>query len=226
MALLPVAFYVMRRGKKSFDTSSSAEDAVAQDAIRRWFVFATLKRAFRASSDTILARLRALLTDVGASTPFPASNLYTALGIEPQFTEAEIDRILDYGYQGQYTTLVLSLLHPDRDWKDAVFHEDHIFPQAEFQPGPLKRRGYDDARVQSYIAKYNSLPNLELLTDTENISKSAKPFEEWIRTRDPAFRQRHLIPELTSYGFDAFEDFFAARRASMVAKLKELEPHQ
>ena len=42
-ALLPIAFYLRKRGNSSFDTSSKAEDADAQVAIRRWFVFATLK---------------------------------------------------------------------------------------------------------------------------------------------------------------------------------------
>ena len=103
---------------------------------------------------------------------------------------------LAYGYQGRYTNLVLSLLYPDRDWKDAVFHEDHVFPQSEFQVRLLKKRGYDEVRVQSYIAKYNTLANLELLTESENLSKNATPFDQWIQTRDVDFRKRHLIPDL------------------------------
>ena len=147
------------------------------------------------------------------TTPFPADELYKSLGIEPRLNDAEIDRILGYGYQGRYTNLVLSLLYPDRDWKDAVFHEDHIFPQSEFQVRLLKEGGYDESKVQSYIAKCNVLANLQLLTDSENLSKNATPFEEWIKTREAAFRKRHLIPEMTSYVFDAFEEFYEKRRS-------------
>lgn len=136
----------------------------------------------------------------GSTTPFPADVLYTSLAIEPRFNDAEIDRMLDFAYQGRYTNLVLSLLYPDRDWKDAVFHEDHIFPQSEFQVRALKNRGYDEPKVESYLSKYNVLPNLELLTDSENLSKNATPFNDWIRTRDAAFRGRHLIPNLPTYG--------------------------
>jgi hypothetical protein len=128
LALLPIAFYLMKRGNSAFDMSSKAEDVDAQGAIRRWFVFSTLKNAFGGSSDTTLTRLRGLLNTCGSTTPFPADDLYTSLEIEPSLNDAEIDRILGYGYQGRYTNLVLSLLYPDRDWKDAVFHEDHIFP--------------------------------------------------------------------------------------------------
>ena len=222
LALLPVAFYLMKRGNSSFDTSSKADDADAQVAIRKWFVFSTLKNAFGRSSDTTLTRLRELLNTGGPTIPFPVNVLYKSLEIEPQLNDAEIDRILGFGYQGRYTHLVLSLLYPDRDWKDAVFHEDHIFPQSEFQVRALKKRGYDDAKVQSYVSKFNVLSNLELLTDSENLSKNATPFGEWIQTRDVAFRKRHLIPDLSAYGFDSFEEFSKARTALIVAALKKL----
>ena len=222
LALLPIAFYLKKRGNSSFDTSSKTEDAEAQIAIRKWFVFSTLKNAFGGSSDTTLTRLRELLTACDRTTSFPADVLYKSLGIEPRLNDAEIDRILGYGYLGRYTNLVLSLFYPDRDWKDAVFHEDHIFPQSEFQVRQLKKRGYDEAQVQSYLAKYNTLANLQLLTDSENMSKNATPFDQWIQTRDAAFRKRHLIPDLDAYGFDSFEKFFAQRADLIKAALKTL----
>ncbi|HVC59955.1 MAG TPA: DUF262 domain-containing protein [Acetobacteraceae bacterium] len=222
LALLPIAFYLMKRGNWSFDTSSKAEDADAQVAIRKWFVFSTLKNAFGGSSDTTLTRLRELLIACGPTTQFPVDTLYRSLGIEPQLNDAEMDRTLEYGYQQRYTNLVLSLLYSDRDWKDAVFHEDHIFPQSEFQVRAMKKRGYDDARVQSYVSKFNALPNLELLTESENLSKNATPFDEWIQTRDTTFRKRHLIPNLPSYGFDSFEEFIQGRTALIKTALKGL----
>ena len=222
LALLPIAFYIMKRSNSSFDTSSNAEDAAAQIAIRRWFIFSTLKNAFGGSSDTTLTRLRELLKTCDHRTPFPDNLLYKSLGIEPRLDDAEINRVLGYGYQGRYTNLVLSLLYPDRDWKDAVFHEDHIFPKSDFQLRALKKRGYDEEKIQVYMSKYNVLPNLQLLTDSENLSKNATPFDQWIQTRDAAFHKRHLIPNLTDLGFDSFEEFSKARSAMIVTALKRL----
>jgi len=222
LVLLPIAFYLMKRGNLSFDTSSKVGDADAQVAIRKWFIFSTLKNAFGASSDTTLTRLRDLLSTCGPATPFPADVLYKSLGIEPRFSDAEIEQIMGYGYQGRYTNLVLSLVYPDRDWKDAVFHEDHIFPQSEFQVRALKKRGYDETKVQAYLSSYNILPNLQLLTDSENLSKNATPFDKWIQTRDPAFKNRHLIPVLPQYGFDLFEEFSKERKALIVSALKKV----
>lgn len=223
LVLLPIAFYLMKRGNFAFDTSSNADDADVQISIRKWFVFSTLKNAFGGSSDTTLTRLRERLNLCDAKTPFPADALYGSLGIEPRLNEAEVGRILGSAYQGRYTNLVLSLLYPDRDWKDAVFHEDHIFPQSEFQVRGLRRRGYDDAKIQRHLSHFNLLPNLQLLTDSENLSKNATPFDEWISTRDIAFRKRHLIPHLPLYSFDSFEEFISARTALIVDALKMLE---
>jgi hypothetical protein len=116
----------------------------------------------------------------------------------------------------------LSLLYPDRDWKDAVFHEDHIFPQAQFQVRALKGRGYDETRIQSYLSVFNVLPNLQLLTDSENLSKNATPFDEWIQTRDAAFHKRHLIPEMPTHGMDSFGEFLQERKELIASALKQL----
>ena len=222
LALLPIACYLMKGGNSSFDTSSKAEDADAQVAIRKWFIFSTLKNAFGGSSDTTLTRLRELLSTCGPASPFPADALYGSLEIEPRFSDPDIDRILGYGYQGRYTNLVLSLLYPDRDWKNAIFHEDHIFPKSEFQVRALKKRGYDDTKVQAYLSRYNILSNLQLLTESENLSKNAALFDKWIQTRDPAFQKRHRIPVLPHYGFDCFEEFSKERTALIVSALKRV----
>ena len=92
-----------------------------------------------------------------------------------------------------------------------------------FQVGALKKRGYDEAKVQFYMSKYNTLPNLQLLTESENLSKNATPFEEWIQTRDAAFRGRHLIPDLdVTYGFEFFVEFWESRAALIRTALRKL----
>ena len=222
LALLPIAFYVMKRENSSFDISSEAIDVKAQIAIRRWFIFSTLNNAFGGSSDTTLTRLRELLKACGPTTSFPADTLYKSLDIEPRFSDDEIENLFGYKYQGRYTNLILALLYPDRNWKDAVFHQDHIFPRSEFQRSVLRRYGYDKDKIESYISKCDDILNLQLLTDAENMSKNATPFEQWIQTRDPDFKKRHLIPDIPNYSLDLFEEFLNARKALILKELKEL----
>ena len=146
LALLPIAFYLMKRGNQNFDTSSSADDVIAQGSIRKLFVFSTLKNAFGGSSDRTLTRLRDLLIRQDAAKVYPADELYSSLGIEPSLNDDEINHILEYEYQGRYTNLILSLLYPDNDWKDKICHADHIFPKSKFIIRLLRGRGYDEKK--------------------------------------------------------------------------------
>jgi len=216
LALLPIGFFLMRRGNENFDRSSEASDVANQVALRRWLVFVILKNAFGRATDRALKNVRDVLVAQPPNVDFQVASLNAALGIEPHFTDTELDEILSYQYQGRYTYLVLSLLYPDRDWKDAVFHEDHIFPRAEFQTGKLRRRGYGDERIAAYQALCNRLPNLQLLTDTENLSKNSTPFDEWIGTRDAGFKARHHIAGGVGCSMDAFEEFIGARRKKLL----------
>lgn len=222
LGLLPVADFVMKRGQPSFDSSMSADDTVSQVAIRKWFILATLKNAFGGSSDTTLTRIRDLMASLDLTKGFPAEDLYKSLAIEPSLSEAEIERLLSSGYHGRYTYLVLSLLYPDRDWKDTVFHEDHIYPQAAFSVRDLKKRGYDDPTVRAYVERFNRLSNLQLITDSENLEKNATPFEKWLPTRDESSRERHVIPVLASYSLDAFLEFSAEREKLIVNRLRAI----
>lgn len=86
----------------------------------------------------------------------------------------------------------------------------------------LRDRGYDETTRLSYISKSDIIPNLQLLTEAENLSKNAAPFEEWIQTRDTDFKRRHLIPDLPNYNLDFFEEFSNGRKALISKALKAL----
>jgi len=160
-------------------------------------------------------------TDVSV---FPYAAMNVRLNIEPRFSDTEIENILTMNYSTKYSYLILSLLYPDRDWKDSVYHEDHIFPKSEFTTKRLFERGYDAGTVAAYQKHYNTIANLQLLTDKENLEKNATPFSDWLPTRDPHFKNRHSIPELSivklpTYGFDDFLAFINARRGLIKDKL-------
>jgi hypothetical protein len=75
------------------------------------------------------------------------------------------------------------------------------------------------AKVVRYVSLVNLVPILELLTDSEDLEKIAKPVDGWIETRDADFRGRHIIPQLSTLGFDDFEAFCEDRRALLKDKL-------
>jgi hypothetical protein len=63
---------------------------------------------------------------------------------------------------------------------------------------------------------------LELLDDSENKIKNAKPFEEWLSDRDENFRERHHIPQMENYSFDNFLSFIEERKKLLIESLRKI----
>lgn len=222
IALLPISFFIMKRKDPNFDKSSELNDVKIMIDIRRWLIFALLKNAFGSSSDTKLKNIRDALVGLDNFSSYPVNLINEKLNIEANLNDQEIDRILQFNYNGRYTFLSLSFLYPDRHWKDTNLHEDHIYPKSEFETRKLKKRGYDKETIEKYQSLYNTILNLQLLTDSENLSKSSTPFDKWIITRDQNFKEMHIIPQMDDYSFDNFLEFIEKRKPLIVEKLKGL----
>lgn len=222
IALLPVAYYLMKLAKKNYTNSSNIDDVQSQNLIQKWLILTLLKNSFGGSTDNTLTNLKDEMAIVNDYSNFPFNALNKKLAIGPNFTDEELEKHLSANYKSKYSYLILSLLYPDRDWKDNLYHEDHIFPKSYFTSAKLKARGYDDNKVKEYQTYFNTIINLQLLTDSENLEKNAIDFEAWINTRDLNFKNRHSIPIISSYHFDNFISFIDERRKILNSKLKTL----
>ncbi len=219
IALLPIALYLSKLGKKNFAESTQKDDVRNQLLIQKWLAIVLLKNAFGGSSDTTLKNLQDVLGEQTDFSVFPYEAINRKLNIEPRFSDTEIENLLSVNYSTKYCYLILSLLYPERDWKDNVYHEDHIFPKSEFTTKLLTKRGYDAVEVAEYQKHFNTIANLQLLTDKENLEKNATAFEQWLPTRDANFKKRHSIPELLTYDFNDFRAFIDARRTLIKDRL-------
>ena len=74
--------------------------------------------------------------------------------------------------------------------------------------------------LQEYQKHFNSIGNLQLLTDSENLEKSAEDFETWFATRDTNFKDRNTIPTISTYNFDNFLEFITERKKLLIQRLK------
>jgi uncharacterized protein with ParB-like and HNH nuclease domain len=222
LALLPIALYLSRLGKKNFVESTQQADVLNQLSIEKWLAIVLLKNAFGSSSDTTLKNLQDVLNEQTDLLVFPYEAINKRLNIEPGFSETEIDNLLATQYGAKYSYLILSLLYPGRDWKDSTYHEDHIFPKSEFTARSLNAKGYSADVIASYQKHFNTIANLQLLTNKENMEKNAAAFDGWLNTRDAQFKERHSIPLLPDYGLDHFVEFINARRKNIKEKLKSI----
>ena len=217
LAILPIAQYLRNKDSRKYLESSDAEDVKDQNNIQKWLILVTLRNLLGASTDSTLNRIRRIIGDNG--TRFPYQEIINEFGLRLDFTEDEIDNWLSYKYGTRYSYLVLSLLYPGRDWKDRRFQEDHIFPYSRIQRKELKKLGYDEEKIERYLSLRDTICNLELISDSENNDKRAKPFEVWVAERDDNFKIRHLIPQLDSYSMDCFEEFIASRKQLLKSRL-------
>lgn len=222
LALLPVALYLSRLGKKNFVESTQQDDVRNQLLIEKWIAIVLLKNAFGGSSDTTLKNLQDALNEQADLSVFPYEAINRKLNIEPSFSDTEIENLLATAYSSKYSYLILSLLYPDRDWKDNAYHEDHIFPKSAFSTRNLVGRGYAPNVIEAYQKHYNTIANIQLLTDKENLEKNAAPFDVWLLTRDDHFKVRHSIPAMSTYDFGQFREFVEKRRAAIREKLKSI----
>lgn len=222
IALLPIALYLAKLGRKNFVESTQQADVKNQLLIQKWVAIVLLKNAFGGSSDTTLKNLQDVLNEQSDFSVFPYEPINKKLNVESSFSDTEIENLLATNYSTKYSYLILSLLYPDRDWKDNAYHEDHIFPRSEFSARNLAKRGYDASKVAEYQKYYNTIANLQLLTDNENLEKNAAPFDQWLPTRDTNFKDRHSIPIISTYSFDNFLMFIEKRRLVIKGKLKTI----
>jgi hypothetical protein len=223
-ALIPIAYFFCRRPTETLLGTEPA-DARNRRAVRVWLTMALLNNVFGRASDSVLAEARRVLQEPPDGTDFPLNALNAAIarsrGIAV-FNASAIDAVLSLEYGGRETLLAMSLLYEPEGWGTAQFHQDHVFPRALFDEEALTKRGYDPQRRARYRERMNTLANLQLLRDDENVAKSAADPEEWLRTRDDAFRCRHLIPEDLVLSLDEFETFIARREALIRKRLTAL----
>lgn len=220
LSLLPIALYLKKLNNSKFLVSSEITDIQNQLTIQKWLVICLLKNVFGSSTDNTLKSIQEVLLEQSNYKIFPHLAINQKLGISSTFSDDEIENIITHSYGTRYSYLILSMLYPNRDWKDCSFSEDHIFPKSEFTEAKLRKRGYNTDKVKEYQKYFNTIVNLQLLDETENKEKSATAFDKWISNRDLNFKTRHSIPDMDSYDFNEFIDFVGKRKELIIKKLK------
>ena len=222
--ILPVALYIYLNYSKNYAISTVKEHVENQKKIQRWFIISTLRNILGYSSDDKLKNIQSIIIEnvKCRNTDFPYMKLNEYFNVKSDFSNEEIESLLQSGYATKYSYLILSLLYQGRDWKDKSYNEDHIYPKTLFTESKLRKVGLNDDQIQFALQNFNTIANLELLTEPENKSKNATPFDSWITSRDTTFMQRHSIPSLPIYSLQEFSSFINLRRQLLIKQLKQV----
>ncbi len=223
-AAIPIAYYLHQRNISDSFLDSTATAAERAEIIR-WLTRTLLKQGVWGSGpDTLLTRLRAAIDRELATPGFPTAALeaeFAALGKALSFDVAEIDGLLELSYGARGTFAALAILYPGLDFSKE-FHEDHVWPKSLFTRRRLEDAGVPAHRVDDYLARVNSLPNLQLLEGRQNQEKLAKLPAAWIQTlpearREPYLRENDL--DGISLDLSGFLESFATRRERIRQRL-------
>lgn len=228
-ALLPIAYYLYRRGASANYVTHSqfAED---RGAIRGWLVRSIVKASgiWGSGLDTLLTALREVIQS-SDGTAFPVEQLRQVMsqrGKSLAFEPAEIEDLLHLEYGDKRTFPLLSLLFPFVDLRNQ-FHVDHVFPISRFTAARLQRQGFEEAQAEVMARHADTLPNLQLLEGAINNEKRASLPAAWLAVHlpDPMAQQhyctKHELGDVPA-DLEGFETFCAVRRDRLRIRLTEL----
>lgn len=228
--VIPVAYYLHRRGlAEAYLTSSgSASD---RSKVRTWVFRSLLKRGIWGSGlDTLLRHIQNVIRQAPDSQGFPMAALESAMarhGKSLIFTQEEVEELLELQYGKPRTFPLLAMLYPGIELSQQL-HEDHIFPRGRFTRAQLSKAGVPDHQIEKYMARVNTLPNLQLLPGMPNAEKSDHWPWEWLQgphfpsdiARDNYRAQNDL--DLLPTSLHGFLDFHEARRMRLSSRLEKL----
>ncbi|WP_057936270.1 DUF262 domain-containing protein [Algoriphagus resistens] len=224
-AVIPIAYFLKKNGFKE-EVLHSKHHQQNRANIKEWLIRALLRKVFGGTPDNLYPTYRKVIAENLGT--FPLEELvtkYKGSNKSLSFDEDTIDNLLNTQYGSAFAYMVLNLLYPlNHNYK---FHQDHMHPKKFFTNKALKKIGYDDTKIEDYMNRFNSLGNLQLIQETQNLEKNATPLAEWLSKTIGAaelinYKQLHYIPFDNDLSMDSFLGFYEERKKMMKSKLMQL----
>ena len=204
LILLPLALYLK---ENELEKVSAVSDGQLKN-IKKWIQLSILGRVFGASTTGYLTRLRNEVT--WENKDFPLDEIIRVSnngGKNMSIDEEHLGNIIDKAKKGsQDCWAILTLLYPSLDYSNVVFHEDHIYPSSKLR----KTKKSEDV---------DNLANIQLLEKYDNISKSDKDPEGWMKEYCKEkegginkFKKNNFIPDDIELSVENFERFIEVRK--------------
>ena len=222
-AIIPIAYFIKKNniGDELLHSSSQLEN---RKLLKEWLVRALLKKVFGGTPDNLYPTYRNIISENLGQ--FPLQKLiekYKGTNKSLSFDEETLEHLLNTQYGSAFAYMVLSLLYPlNHNYK---FHQDHIHPKKYFNHRELMKLGIEDEVIRNqYLSNYNSIGNLQLIQETENLEKNATSFSSWLSSNYTGenltnYKNMHFIPVDNDLSMGSFLEFYKSRRATLKAKL-------
>ncbi|MCP1250820.1 MULTISPECIES: DUF262 domain-containing protein [Elizabethkingia] len=225
-AIIPIAYFLHKNniGSEVLSSSSHTEN---RRLIKEWLLRALLKKVFGGTPDNLYPIYRDIISNNPGT--FPLLQLierYKGSNKSLSFDEESIESLLNTPYGSAFAFMVLSLIYPLNH--HYTFHQDHIHPKKYFTDKELIKLGIVDESIRNaYKNSFNTLANLQLIQETENLEKNATPFKTWVENTYKNeqlvnYKNLHHIPLENDLTMGTFLDFNNKRRDILKQKLISL----
>lgn len=225
--IIPIAYFIY---KNRFEGKilHAAEREDDRKAIKEWLARVLLKGTFGGQPDSIYPAMRDLINENLGKFPLAETiAYYRGRRKTISFTEDDVESLLDLQYGKAKTYCALTLLYPGLNYT-FKYHQDHIHPKSLFNKRNMRKNGFSEEQVDTYLNQVNGLANLQLLHATTNVEKSNKPFDEWLDAEFPStadresFLRQHYIGADESLAFEDFLLFISKRREKLKSTLVKM----
>jgi len=210
-ALIPVIYWHYKTNHKTYKSDNN-DDMKNLNIIRLWITKALLSGVFGGQSDTVLYKCKEAIDSIKDDRYFPVENIQNYISsLKNRSMEITDDRFDQYSYRSKESYLFLGICYKNAINFNPILdgnlpQQDHIFSKNE-----LKNSGIPDEKI-------NSIYNIRFVTSSDNKTKSAIPYEDWIislnNRKDAVFLQ-HSIP-LGKWSIKNFDDFLINRKKEMI----------
>ena len=229
-AVIPICYYLYKRNEGScplyHDINNLAKCHKQRAKISQWFYMALLKGVFGGQADSILTSMRDVLKDNIEKVSFPLEEIterYKASNKDLRFDDDYIESLLDIQHGEGRCRALLHLLFPEMNSTE-IFHIDHLHPRSAFEKKALKSHDFLQTNqvLQEFFSDarhWNSIANLHLLNESENLSKNDRPLIEWLRDSNVNLSAKDLLAEEVCMEFEAFRQFYKKRRSNLKGRL-------
>ncbi|MCT3805393.1 DUF262 domain-containing protein [Elizabethkingia anophelis] len=225
-AIIPIAYF-LHKNKIGEEILSSSAHSENRKMIKEWLLRALLKKVFGGTPDNLYPVYRDIISqNLGAFPLHQLIDKYKGTNKSLSFDEETINNLMNTQYGNAFAFMVLSLVYPLNH--HYTFHQDHIHPKKFFSDKELTKMGITDESLRiTFKNSFNTIGNLQLIQETENLEKNATPFKTWLETKYLGanlnnYKNLHHIPLNNDLEISSFVDFCNERRDAIKGKLMQL----
>ncbi len=215
LAVMPIAYYWYKHNKKNKKITNNDDVYYAM----RQFVFsAILQQLFQSQTDQTLIKVRKAIE---TARDFSFDEICRELP-ELRITDDDISNFLRKPKKEAFPYLnIVYALEGKKPDSNTKYDVDHIHP---------------DKLCQLYMQEgligdeYDTLPNLQLLSEKDNRSKNAMSLADWAKDKEEAnakefehWKQNNFIPDGVSFEKEAIQDLLTKRSEKLREVFEELK---